>query len=127
MAPFSPSSPFLFLPLLSVEAIALPDKNWSISNPANLQLRLQELLRSVPQLYPQASQGKFDAWEMAQLAAVCSLLPGIWYLRGRWMGSKSMSWASSEPAIEGVTRDPSVRNSVDVNGESTLLISAERR
>lgn len=84
-----------------------------------LNSQLQAVTASLCQLYPQISQGKFNIWEMVQIAAVCSLVPGLWYLRRR-KDSKSTSWSSSESTInDGMTNGSAVtiRKNVDINGK----------
>jgi hypothetical protein len=103
--------------------VALPDNSiWRMSNTSSrLNSHLQAVAASLRQLYPQISQGKFNIWEMVQIAAACSLVPGFWYLKRKRKESKSMSWTSSEPSInDGITNGSAgaIRKSIDISGKS---------
>ncbi|KAL2075690.1 hypothetical protein VTL71DRAFT_633 [Oculimacula yallundae] len=55
----------------------------------------QAIISSFQALYPQASQGKFSIWEMAQTLTLCSIIPGLWWARRVRKESTSTSSSSA--------------------------------
>jgi hypothetical protein len=106
---------FLLLLHLVTAALAVPDNSsWRLSFPSNLlRAQYQNLIASFRQVYPQISQGKLNIWDMVQIVALCSLLPGCWYLRTKRKEGKSMSWSSTESSSNGIIR----QESVEINGK----------
>lgn len=112
----------LCFPLLYLTAVAIPDKDGlsRISSSSNkLNIQFQSLLSAVRQLYPHISQGKIDVWEMAQIAALCSLFPGFFYLRRkRKESSSNVLWNSTDSiGKEGMANGSSAKKSMGINGE----------
>ena len=84
--------------------------------------QLEAVATSLRQLYPQISQGKFNVWEAIQIAVMCSVFPGLWYLRRR-IEIKSTWWSSSESSISDGMVNGSARagrKNVDINGTSLV-------
>ena len=68
--------------IVAQEAVAWPETR--IGPPAvpeRLNTLLQTCVSSFRHLYPQTSQGRLNVWEVVQVMAWCSLLPGLWYLQ----------------------------------------------
>jgi hypothetical protein len=87
--------------------------------------QLQAVAARLRQFYPQISQGKFNLWEMVHIAALCSILPGLWYLKAR-KENKPISSTRSEGSINDGTTNGSVvtiRKNIDINGQPLLLLS----
>ena len=106
----------LLLLHLVIAALALPDNSsWQLSYPSNLlRAQYQNLIANFRQVYPQISQGKLNIWEMVQIVALCSLLPGFWYLRTKRKEAKSMSWSSTESSSNGTAIG---QETVEINGK----------
>ncbi len=68
-------------------AAALSENSLSNSS-RRLSGQYQALLLTFHQVYPAIFLGKVTVWEMVALAALCSLGPGIWWLRKRRRESK---------------------------------------
>jgi hypothetical protein len=98
-----------------------------VPSDGRLNSQLQAVAASFRQLYPQISQGKFNMWEMAQIAVVCSLVPGFWYLKKR-IESKSTSWSRSETSCDGMANGSTVaiRKNVDINRKSPISCICKR-
>ena len=54
------------------------------------------IAESLRHRYPSITSGKPNIWEMVQIAALCSLIPGIWYFRVKHKDRKSLTLIPSE-------------------------------
>ncbi|TAQ84624.1 hypothetical protein B7494_g7055 [Chlorociboria aeruginascens] len=63
-------------------------------------VQVQSIISTFQKFYPQLARGKISVWEMAQIAAICSFIPGFWYLRRRRDGSEP-SWPSTNSLEDG--------------------------
>lgn len=78
------------------DVLALPDSSIAPrAVPERANALLQIGLASLRRLYPQISQGRFNAWELVQVMAWCSLLPGFWYLQRTRKEGISLPWSST--------------------------------
>lgn len=100
----------------STTALTTNNSTWLLSRPST---NLQALLEGFRQTYPQISRGEPSVWEMVQIAALCSLLPGLFYLRRTRKDSKSLSLASTEYSNNGMCVE---QEGSDSNGKSSLDI-----
>ncbi len=101
---------------LVVGASALPDNNFSRTS-RNFQLTWS----GAHHLYAQISAGRYSAWDLLQVLAMCSVLPAyLFWMRWRRPGNKSLSTSSGDASEnETVGQYPA-----DLNGKS--LISYQR-
>ena len=104
----------------STTALSAHNSTWRLSGPATTHL--QTLLETLRQAYPRIAQGKPGVWEMVQIAVLCSLLPGLLYLRRGRKDSKSFSLASTEFSSNGPPLEP---EGADSNGESSIHICGD--
>jgi hypothetical protein len=113
--------PSCLLPLFfPTEALASPDHSfWRIFDTSSkFGLQLQTLASRLRALYPQILQEKLDFWKLAQIMALCSVLPGFWYLRRRYRKNTSISWRPMDLSQNGVS---DIKKSVEINGKSPVL------
>ena len=86
---------WLLLGYLVIPSAAVNNKFWQLPDSSqSLANQLQVLVGRFRYAYPQITQGKLNIWEMVQVAVLCSLLPGLWYLRQTRQERKS-SWATA--------------------------------
>jgi hypothetical protein len=104
--------------LFSKEAFALSDSRGPSSSPNILASQLHSLVSTLRQAYPHVSQGRLNIWELVQIMAVCSILPGLFYFQRRWRESKTTSWAPTQVSHDSL---PNGRKSVDINGKTPIL------
>jgi hypothetical protein len=73
---------------------AIPDSNISRISKT---FQFRSLYSGIRQFYPQAFEGRLGIWEVIQIVAMCSVLPGCWFLlRRRRSDGKSLSTSSGE-------------------------------
>jgi hypothetical protein len=100
------------------DALAWPDSSIAPrAVPERMNALLQTGLASLRHLYPQISQGRFNAWELVQVMAWCSLLPGFWYLQRTRRDGISLPWSST-----GRQRGLPGAKSIDKEGKSSTLL-----
>jgi hypothetical protein len=93
--------------LLARDVSAWPDNTVRRPTvPENLSRWLQSTAAGFRHLYPHIAQGRPDFWEVVQLMAWCSLLPGFWYLRRRRKEPTSKPWRAQD-ALPGA-RSPEI-------------------
>ena len=78
--------------------------------PERANALLLTVVSSFRHLYPQTSQGRLNFWELVQVMAWCSLLPGFWYLQRRRREGMSKIQSSSGRSQEGSSRSRSIDN-----------------
>jgi hypothetical protein len=105
----------LLLCLLLSLVCALPDNSPSPLSSSKLLLPLKAVANSACRLYNHTT--KRDILDMVQIAALCSVLPAFWYLRGRRRKGKSLSCSSTDASLNGAAKKLTPRNSVDINGK----------
>lgn len=103
---------------LTTAALAVPDSRVSNSS-TSINLQLQVLLSSLRQLYPQFSQGRPALWEMVGVAALCGLLPGIWWFRRVRTDGKTLVSSSVDTSESDGANVQSPRDAEEVNGKFT--------
>lgn len=101
----------LLLPLVR----ALQDTSPSALPPSKLLMPLKAVANSACRLYRHTT--KLDIWDMVQIAALCSVLPAFWYLRGKRRKGKSLSCSSTDASLNGAAKESTPKTSVDINGK----------
>jgi hypothetical protein len=100
------------------DVLAWPDSSIAPrAVPERMNALLQTGLASLRHLYPQISQGRLNAWELVQVMAWCSLLPGFWYLQRTRREGISLPWSS-----RGRQRGLPGAKSIDKEGKSSTLL-----
>ncbi|PQE15662.1 dual specificity phosphatase catalytic domain protein [Rutstroemia sp. NJR-2017a BBW] len=110
----------LLLCLLLSLVCALPENSPSLLSSSNLLLPLKAAANSACRLYSHIT--KRDILDMVQIAALCSVLPAFWYLRGRRRKGKSLSCSSTDASLNGAAKQLTPRNSVDINVVSEIEV-----
>jgi hypothetical protein len=75
----------------------------------------KDILSSIHKAYPQISQRKISFSEMVQIAALCSIVPALWFLRRKRQDKKLQPWTSDDASSvhEAMVR----REHADSNGK----------
>lgn len=104
------------MPLVSsTTATSANNTTWLLPGPSS---SLHALWDGFRQTYPHIAQGNPNVWEMVQIVALCSLLPGIFYLRRGRKDSKTFSLASTVVSSQGTSAE---HESPDSNGRTVFL------
>ncbi|APA11113.1 hypothetical protein SS1G_03138 [Sclerotinia sclerotiorum 1980 UF-70] len=110
MASFLLLSSFcLFFPLV----LALPGNSVSplLNSSSKLILPIQAVAASASRIYTNTIQGKLSARDMVQIALLCSVFPGFWYLRN---GRKSRT-SNDSKSLKDSAHGTIPERSLDIN------------
>ncbi|CAD6443986.1 a92146cc-d99e-499b-8b75-7953b6838ff7 [Sclerotinia trifoliorum] len=102
----------LFCPFLPF-VLALPGNSVSplLNSSSKLILPIQAVAASASRIYTNTIQGKLSARDMVQIALLCSVFPGFWYLRN---GRRSKT-SNDSKSLKGSAHGTTPERSLDIN------------
>ncbi|RFU24919.1 hypothetical protein B7463_g11418, partial [Scytalidium lignicola] len=114
-AVFSPSKCLLQLLFAAVVVATIPESSTLPINSLNkVTSRALALISNIRHISQLAFQSKAGFWEMVQIAAICSIIPSLWYLRRRQQDRKSTQGSSGEPLLNGNTTPANIKKGIDL-------------
>lgn len=118
---FSPSTCLLQLVAVAVVVAALPEGGPPASSLNKVTSQALAAISYIRNPYQLALQGKAGVWEMVQIVAICSIIPGFWYLRRKQQDPKPPRRSSSESLLNGGLTPATYKRSADLQGKLIQL------